>query len=110
MASLRLITTILDNSCKGTGLLALIAARAGAEKVFACEASEDMFNIADDVIRSNNGDSKVKLISKLSTDMTNEDVPEKVSLIVTETFDAGLLGEHVLESLHDARYRDEREI
>jgi len=89
----------------GTGLLALIAARAGAEKVFACEASEDMFNIADDVIRNNNGDSKVKLISKLSTDMTNEDVPEKVSLIVTETFDAGLLGEHVLESLHDARSR-----
>ena len=34
----------------------------------------------------------IKLLPKLSTDLTHEDIPENVQLLVTETFDAGLLG------------------
>lgn len=34
----------------------------------------------------------IKLLPKLSTDLTHEDIPEYVQLLVTETFDAGLLG------------------
>ncbi len=34
----------------------------------------------------------IKLLPKLSTDLTHEDIPEHVQLLVTETFDAGLLG------------------
>ena len=43
-------------------------------------------------IRLNPGGNVIKLLPKLSTDLTHEDIPENVQLLVTETFDAGLLG------------------
>ena len=41
----------------------------------------------------------MRLIPKLSLDMVQTDMPEKVALLVTETFDSVLLGEHVLETM-----------
>ena len=41
----------------------------------------------------------MRLIHKLSLDMDQTDVPEKVTLLVTETFDSVLLGEHMLETM-----------
>ena len=80
-----------------------MASMAGARRVYACEAAEVMAVTAREVfIHNQEAGARVKLIPKLSVDMDQEDVPEKVSLIVTETFDAGLLGEHVLETLHHA--------
>ena len=94
--------TVLDIGT-GTGLLSLMASMAGARRVYACEAAEVMAVTAREVfIHNQEAGARVKLIPKLSVDMDQEDVPEKVSLIVTETFDAGLLGEHVLETLHHA--------
>ena len=92
--------TVLDIGT-GTGLLSLMATQAGAEKVFACEASEVMAATARDVLLINQ-EKRVRLIQKLSTDMTSSDVPERLSLLVTETFDSGLLGEHVLQSVYHA--------
>ena len=86
----------------GTGLLSLMSAKSGAETVYACEVSKVMLKTAGDVIRDNEDGDKIKLIPKLSVDMDRADVPEKVSLVVTETFDCGLLGEHVLETVHHA--------
>ncbi|XP_023335504.1 protein arginine N-methyltransferase 9 isoform X2 [Eurytemora carolleeae] len=93
--------TVLDIGT-GTGLLSLYAAEAGASRVYACEASEVMAITAADVFRLNPGGNVIKLLPKLSTDLTHEDIPEHVQLLVTETFDAGLLGEHVLQSLQHA--------
>ena len=87
----------------GTGLLSLMAARAGALTVTACEASEAMVDTARAVLASNPTGSIVHLVPKLSLDLTcPADMPAKADLCVTETFDSGLLGEHVLESLCDA--------
>jgi hypothetical protein len=48
---------------------------------------------AADVLRVNPpAGQKVHLIPKLSLDLTPADVPQPVDLLVTETFDAGLLG------------------
>ena len=94
--------TVLDIGT-GTGLLSLMASKAGAERVYACEASEVMAITAREVFIHNEEDgARVRLIPKLSVDMDQQDVPEKVSMIVTETFDSGLLGEHVLQTLHHA--------
>jgi len=91
-------STVLDIGT-GTGLLSLMAVKAGAERVYACEASEVMVVTAKDVLMHNVEGEKVRLIPKLSLDMDEKDVPEKVSLLITETFDSGLLGEHVLETM-----------
>ena len=85
----------------GTGLLSLMASKAGAVTVFACESSEVMVATAKDVLLTNQ-ESNVRLIAKMSTDMDSSDIPERLSLLVTETFDSGLLGEHVLQSLRHA--------
>jgi len=90
--------TVLDIGT-GTGILSLMASKAGAERVYTCEASEVMALTAKDVLVHNVEGMKVKLIPKLSLDMDQVDVPEKVSLLITETFDSGLLGEHVLETM-----------
>ena len=49
-----------------------------------------------------NQEERVRLIPKLSSEMNSSDIPERLSLLVTETFDSGLLGEHCLESLRHA--------
>jgi len=93
--------TVLDIGT-GTGLLSLYASEGGASAVYACDASEVMAMTARDVFSLNAAGSKIRLIPKLSMDLTTDDVPEPIKLLVTETFDAGLLGEHILISLNHA--------
>lgn len=96
--------TVLDIGT-GTGLLSLYARDAGAKKIYACENSSTMTEIAKNVLHENNA-TQVKLIPKMSTDLQiPEDIPERVKLIVTETFDAGLFGELVVPTLIDAHER-----
>ncbi|XP_012272550.1 protein arginine N-methyltransferase 9 [Orussus abietinus] len=93
--------TVLDIGT-GTGLLSLYARDAGAKAVYACECSPVMAGIAEKVF-ARNSDHGIKLISELSTDLrVPKDIPERVKLIVTETFDAGLFGEFVVPSMIDA--------
>ena len=63
--------------------------------------SEVMVHTAADVLRVNHpAGQRVKLIPKLSLDLTPADIPQPVSLLVTETFDAGLLGKQRSFFLH----------
>lgn len=93
--------TVLDVGT-GTGLLSLYARDAGAKKIYACECSTVMAKIAEKVFERNNA-KDIKLLAKFSSDLNiPKDVPERVKLIVTETFDAGLFGEHVIPSMINA--------
>ncbi|ELU04298.1 hypothetical protein CAPTEDRAFT_32873, partial [Capitella teleta] len=101
-------TTVLDIGT-GTGLLAMFAASAGAQEVHACEMSPIMYETAYDVLRANgmvnNAEDRlhVNLIPKKSTELVvGRDISEKVDLIVTETFDCGVLGEGVLSTMKHA--------
>ncbi|KAK1343158.1 hypothetical protein QTO34_015933 [Cnephaeus nilssonii] len=84
----------------GTGILSMFAKRAGAHSVYACELSQTMYELACDVVAANKMEGGIKLLHMKSLDIeVPKHIPERVSLVVTETVDAGLFGEGIVESL-----------
>ncbi|XP_054418716.1 protein arginine N-methyltransferase 9 [Pteronotus mesoamericanus] len=84
----------------GTGILSMFAKRAGAHSVYACELSQTMYELACDVVAANKMEAGIKLLHMKSLDIEiPKHIPERVSLVVTETVDAGLFGEGIVESL-----------
>ncbi|XP_074849310.1 protein arginine N-methyltransferase 9 isoform X2 [Carettochelys insculpta] len=91
--------TVLDIGA-GTGILSMFAKKAGASCVYACELSKTMYEVACDVVAANNMEGEIKLLHMKSLDIEiPKHIPERVSLVVTETVDAGLFGEGIVESL-----------
>lgn len=87
----------------GSGLLAMMAARAGAKQVVACEVSPSLAAAAAEVVRSNGMAGRVAVINRKSTALsTGEDLPTPATVVVSEIVDAGLLGEGVLPTLRHA--------
>lgn len=94
--------TVLDIGT-GSGLLAMMAVRAGAAKVIACEMVPTLADIAREVVKDNGFEDKITIINKKSTDLKmGEDLDEKVDIVVSEILDVGLLGEGVIPSVRDA--------
>ncbi|KAJ1529336.1 hypothetical protein ONE63_006126 [Megalurothrips usitatus] len=80
----------------GTGLLAMMAARAGADSVVACEAFEPVGRCAQQIIKQNGFENHIKVVPKRSTALTvglNCDLPHRANILVTEVFDTELIGE-----------------
>ncbi|XP_057699598.1 protein arginine N-methyltransferase 9 [Corythoichthys intestinalis] len=91
--------TVLDIGT-GTGILGMCAKKAGAAEVYACELSKTMYELACEVVAANGMDGGIKILHKKSLEMeVPTDIPHRVSLVVTETVDAGLFGEGIIESL-----------
>ncbi|KAM7419456.1 hypothetical protein PAMA_016530 [Pampus argenteus] len=91
--------TVLDIGT-GTGILGMCAKKAGAAEVYACELSKTMYELACEVLTANEMDGRIKILHIKSLEMeVPKDIPHKVSLVVTETVDAGLFGEGIIESL-----------
>ena len=86
----------------GSGILSMMAARAGAQKVYTCEQSTYIAEAALENISKNGYESQIKLFPKKSTQMAESDFSDKSNLIVAEIFDAGLLGEHAIPSFRHA--------
>jgi tetratricopeptide (TPR) repeat protein len=90
----------------GTGLLAMMAARAGAAHVTACESVGPLADIAEEIVALNGLSDRVTVIHKHSTDlMVGVDLPRQADILITEIFDAGLLNENSLETIADSRAR-----
>lgn len=84
----------------GTGILSMFAKKAGAHSVYACELSKTMYELACDVVAANQMEAGITLLHMKSLDIEiPKHIPERVSLVVTETVDAGLFGEGIVESL-----------
>lgn len=95
--------TILDIGT-GAGMLSMLAARAGFERVYSCEMVPAVAAAANDVIARNRLADRITVIGKRSNDLTvGVDIPASASLVVTETFDSLLLGEDILRTMDHAR-------
>ncbi len=87
----------------GSGLLAMLAARAGASHVYACESVGAIAQKARDIIAANQLSDRITVLDKRSTDlMVGTDLPEKANVLVSEIVDRNLLGEGIIPTLEHA--------
>ncbi|WP_300300175.1 tetratricopeptide repeat protein [Ferrovibrio sp.] len=97
--------TVLDIGT-GSGLLAMLAARAGAERVIACEAYPLIAETAQEIVAKNGYADRIAVIAKRSTELEpGRDLPKPADLVVAEVLDAGLTGEGMLPTIRDALRR-----
>ena len=115
----------------GSGLLAMLAARLGAKRVVAIEASPHMAALARRNVQANNLDETITILEALSTELDADDIRKALGVstrrevsisaqtsgetkpftsdlpdvLVSELFGTLLLGESALEYLKDARER-----
>lgn len=88
----------------GSGLLSLMAARAGAKHVYTCEKEMSIRNAARKIISKNGFADKITVLDKWSTAVKiPTDIPEKVDIIMGEVFGPGLLEEQGIHFLNDAK-------
>lgn len=88
----------------GTGLLAMMAARAGAASVTTCEQNPMLAELARRIIAQHGLSDMITVISKRSTDLVvGVDMAQRADLVVSEIVDCGLIGEGVLPTVAHAR-------
>lgn len=90
----------------GTGLLAMMAARAGAAAVFTCESNPAIADAATEIIALNGYADRVSVLAKHSTAIDPvADLGGPVDLLISEVLASDLLGEGVLPTVVDAAAR-----
>ncbi|WP_394730575.1 50S ribosomal protein L11 methyltransferase [Altererythrobacter sp. GH1-8] len=97
--------TVLDIGT-GSGLLAMMAVRAGAKRVYACEANPVLAAAAKEVIAANGMADAIMVFAKSSVELDPKvDLDGGVDLIVSELIADDMLSESLLPSLNDASRR-----
>lgn len=88
----------------GSGLLAMMAARAGAARVIACEMNAAVAETARRIIAANGLADRIEVHACHSSALDRASLfPEGAEVVISEIFSANVLGEGVLESLDHAR-------
>lgn len=88
----------------GSALVAMMAARAGAEHVYTCEMHKPLVDVARETVELNGYSDKVTVIGKKSTDLVvGQDMPEKADVFVSELINVGMLAPDMLTILQHAR-------
>lgn len=86
----------------GTGLLAMLAARAGAAHVYTCERHPRVAEAAREIVARNEMADRITVIPREASEV---DLPGRADLFVAELVDSALLGEKVLALTRLARRR-----
>lgn len=88
----------------GTGLLAMMAARAGARETISCEMVAPLAELARKMVVRNGFAGKILIMGKKSVELSvGNGMPRRANLLVTETVDCGLLGEGIVPSIMHAK-------
>ncbi|KAG6890579.1 hypothetical protein C0992_000397 [Termitomyces sp. T32_za158] len=95
--------TVLDVGC-GTGILSLFAARSGAKRVIAVDAS-DIAERAARIVKANGFEDIITVIRGKVEEITLPDDINQVDIIVSEWMGYALLYESMLDSVLHARDR-----
>ncbi|KAJ2919153.1 hypothetical protein MD484_g1262, partial [Candolleomyces efflorescens] len=94
---------VLDVGC-GTGILSLFAARSGAKKVIAVDAS-DIVERAKKIVKVNGFEETISVVRGKVEDVTLPDGITQVDIIISEWMGYALLYESMLDSVLVARDR-----
>ena len=87
----------------GSGLLSLMAARAGAAAVTTCEAVPAIADVAREVIARNGYADRIRVLAKRSTELVlGEDIDAPADILVSEILSSSVLSEYVLPTFEDA--------
>lgn len=90
----------------GTGLLSMIAAKAGAKQIISCEANPAIAQTAAKIVQQNGYADQVKIIAKHSTAINPDtDMGGQADIIVSEIVANDFVTEGVLPALRDAAQR-----
>lgn len=90
----------------GSGLLAMMAARAGAAFVVSCEMNPALADTAREIVGLNGLSDRVRIVSKSSLELDPEtDLGGRADLLVSEIIANDLLSESVLPVFEDASRR-----
>ena len=90
----------------GSGLLSMMAARAGATNVVCCESSPVIAEMARKIVAKNGYEDHIRVIAKRSDKLTiGEDMDRRADILVSEVLSSDLLSEHVLATFEDAYAR-----
>lgn len=90
----------------GSGLLSMMAARAGAKNITTCEEVPAIANLATRIIAKNGYTDRISLQKKKSTALTlGVDLPRPAEILISEILSSDLLGEGVLDTFNDAHDR-----
>jgi tetratricopeptide (TPR) repeat protein len=88
----------------GSGLVAMMAARAGAGHVVTCEAVPILAEIAQETIARNGLSDRITVLAKRSTQLkVGEDLPEPADVFVSELINIGMLAPNMLPIIQHAR-------
>jgi type II protein arginine methyltransferase len=87
----------------GAGLLAMMAARAGAKHVTSCEIVGLIAERARDIVAENGFADRIDVVAKRSTELVvGTDLAEQAQVLITETFSSELIDEDVLPAVEHA--------
>jgi type II protein arginine methyltransferase len=87
----------------GSGLLSMMAARAGASGIIACEAVPAIADAARRVIAANGYGDRIQVLAKPSRALVlGEDLDRPADILVSEILSGDLLSEQVLPTFEDA--------
>ena len=89
----------------GTGILAMMAARAGAAEVVTCEMNPAIAEAARSIIERNGYGDRVRVFCGHSDKLTLDELGGRADILVTEIVSNNLLGEDVLPA-HEKAMRD----
>lgn len=89
----------------GSGLLAMMAARAGAAHVYTCEMEPAVALAARKVIAHNGLADRVTVLAKHSRDVTPDDIGGRADVLVSEIVSNDMVTEDALPALEDVMAR-----
>ena len=90
----------------GSGLLSLMAVRAGAEKVVACEMEPMIADMAQQIVAQNGYADRIQVHAKSSVELAiGAELDAPANILVSEILSSDLLTEKVLDTFEDAHRR-----
>ncbi|HEX9462137.1 MAG TPA: tetratricopeptide repeat protein [Alphaproteobacteria bacterium] len=87
----------------GSGILSMMAVRAGAASVVSCEAVPAIAEVARQILERNGYADRVRAVAKRSTELAvGHDLDEPADVLVSEILSSSVLSEYVLTTFEDA--------